>query len=172
MAAAHPNSTKSSLCRLPDAILVRLMRHHCDPVATECLRRTSRVFLALFHEAFAKHEIEAQYLSTQHIERLLWPTSNIPFLVLSSQDRDTFLSLLARDAYCKSCLTARGRADWGARVAHLTKRYLHCAGCGVDRPACLFSTAERKKGEGAGKVVMEDKGAMMCIRHQGHVRLC
>lgn len=170
MAAAHHNGTKSSLCRLPDAILIRLMRHHCDPVATECLRRTSRVFLALFHEAFAKNE--AQFFSTQHIERLPWPTSNIPFLVFSSKERDTFLSLLARDAYCRNCLAARGRADWEARVAHLTKRYLHCVGCGVDRPACLFSAAERKKGEGTGMVVTGEEGGMMCIGHQGHVRLC
>ena len=164
MAAAHHNYTKSPLCRLPDAILIRLMRHHCDLVAIECLRRTSRVFLALFHEAFTNNnedEAAQHYFSTQDTHILPWPTSEIPFSFFSRQEADTFLSLLAREAYCGDCLAARGRADWEARVARLTKRYLPCVGCGVDRPACLFSAAERKRGED-----------MMCIGHQGHVRLC
>ncbi|KAK0716143.1 hypothetical protein B0H67DRAFT_645801 [Lasiosphaeris hirsuta] len=154
MAAAHQNSTKSNLCRLPDAILIRLMQAS-DKTTVKCLGR--RIFLRLFPAAFDL----AKTLSLHYLDRYPWSVSTRK---LSTEENANLLSLLARDAYCKHCLSARQAPDWEARVAALAKTYLHCFGCNTEHPACLFSVRQRNRTWGKSKQI--------CIGHQGYMRLC
>ena len=155
IAAAFHNRTKSPLCRLPDAILVRLMQLS-DRVTVECLRPCSRTFLRLFPAACA----DARDFTTRHADQYPWPTSELRWL---PGEKQTFISLLERDVYCEDCREARRSTDWQARVAALTRTYLHCSGCRADHPACLFSARERKRASQSERI---------CIGHEGHMRLC
>jgi len=152
IAAAYNNRIKSPLCRLPDAVLVRLMQLS-DHVTVECLRRCSRLFLRLFPLAYTSERESTKQLGS------VWPLSMLRWL---PGEKDTFLALVARDADCRDCLAARQSPDWPARATALIKTYLHCSGCQADHPACLFSPGERRK----------EQAKRVCIGHQGQVRLC
>src|SRR3569833_2067775 len=154
IAAAYHNRTKNPLCRLPDGVLVRLMRL-LDPVSIECLRRCSRIFLRLFPAACAS----ADDFSTTADPRFPWPTS---MLKLQPAEKAGFLSLMARDWYCHDCLAARQAPNWQERFRAATKVYMHCAGCRADHPACLFSRKQRRS----------QPSSRICIGHEGHLRLC
>ena len=154
IAAAHHNRTNSPLCRLPDAILLRVMRLS-NKVTVECLRRCSRVFLRLFPAVCAP----PSDLSMEYVERFPWPRSTIRWLPGETRG---FLSLIASEVYCLDCREARDASSWQARVVAMTKRYIHCSGCRADHPACLFSAKERNK----------EQAERVCIGHEGFLRLC
>jgi len=153
IAAGFHNRTKSPLCRLPQAVLTRLLQLS-DNVTVECLRRCSRLFLRL-----APAARPAGDFSRKHGDRHPWPTSEQQWLPGESE---TFLDLMTRDEYCAGCLAARRSPDWQSRVEALTKTYLHCSGCDADHPACLFSARQRVK----------ERSKRVCIGHEGHVPLC
>ncbi|KAK3942093.1 hypothetical protein QBC46DRAFT_428423 [Diplogelasinospora grovesii] len=154
IAAAHHNRTQNPLCRLPDTILVRMMRL-LDPVTLECLRRCSRIFLRLFPMACAS----LQDFDTTWSWRFPWPTSRLQF---RPEEKDRFLSLIARDGYCCDCLAARQRSDWQERFRAMAKVYLHCCGCQADHPTYLFSIKQR----------YSPLSSRICIGHEGYLRLC
>lgn len=152
-AAAYRNKTKSRQCRLPDAVLIRLMRLS-DNVTVECLRRTSRVFLRLFPVAFGP-----PCWTEEHLERHPWPISRPKWLV---GEQDSLLQLIDRDQLCEDCAAAKAAPDWLMRRAALLDTYLHCSGCQADHAACLFSASERCK----------PQSERLCIGHEGYMRLC
>ncbi len=153
MAAAYHNRTRSLLCRLPDVILVGVMQH-ADPVSLECLRRCSRIFLRLFPAACSS---ERDF--SMNVEQWPWPTS---MLSLLPEEKESLLSLLAKDQYCQICLTARQSRGWQERLKAATKVYLHCSGCQKDHPVCLFSAKQRQC----------PQSTRICIGHEGYLRLC
>lgn len=158
MTAAYYNKTKSPLCRLPEAVLIRLMQL-CDNVTIECLRRSSRIFLYLFHTTYSSG---ASYTyTTQHLERYPWPMSTFSSRYLPGE-LTTFLGLMDRDQLCQDCIDAKTAVNWQSRVAALVDTYLHCSGCRADHAACLFSASERTK----------PQSQRVCIGHEGHIRLC
>ena len=157
IAAAYYNRTKNPLCRLPDGVLVRVMRL-LDPVSLECLRRCSRIFLRLFPAACASADDFST--ATTSNRNFPWPTSQ---LKLKPDERARFLSLMARDWYCHDCLSARRMPDWHERFHAATRVYMHCSGCRVDHPACLFSIKQRRHSPWSNRI---------CIGHEGRVRLC
>ncbi|KAK0725987.1 hypothetical protein B0H67DRAFT_572056 [Lasiosphaeris hirsuta] len=130
-----------------------------DKTMVECLRRCSRIFLRLFPAAFdSANDSSLQY---SDMPKYPWPVSTRK---LSSKDKANLLELLARDVYCKRCLSTRQAPDWEARIAALTKTYLQCSGCNAEHPACLFSARQRNRTWGKSKRI--------CIGHQGYMRLC
>lgn len=156
MAAAHHNKTKSPLCRLPDAVLIRIMRL-CDGVSVECLRRSSRTFLRVFPSACRS---AADYDMTR-LRFFPWPISTVP-LRWPLAEQAAFLKLIERDGLCQACLAAKAARDWQSRIAALVDTYLHCSGCIADHAACLFSARERHK----------PQSERVCIGHEGYMRLC
>jgi len=152
IAAAFHNKTKNPLCRLPESILLRMMKT-LDPVSIECLRRCSRIFLALFPDICTS---PAQYI---WCKRYPWPVSLLP---LRPEEKVALLSQLSRDSYCNDCYTARQRSDWQERLRSMTEVYLHCSGCSADHPVCLFSAQERQK----------PCYKRLCIGHEGLWRVC
>lgn len=154
MAAAYHNKTKSPLCRLPEAVLVRLMQR-CDRVTVECLRRSSRVFLHIFTVAYPSE--------CWQIRGEPWPRSKVSWAFPMSREwLPLFQRLIGRETLCEGCNTARAAPNWARRVAALVDTYLHCSGCRADHPVCLFSAAERCK----------SPPEWVCIGHQGFIRLC
>ncbi len=113
VAVACNNRLKSQLCRLPDPILVRLLQV-ADPVTRQCLRRTSRVFMAMFAQAVKAADT---YRDGSHP----WPVSRP---ALSDSQHSQLVWLLAKDGYCGDCLAARMAPDWASRVQATTKTYL------------------------------------------------
>ncbi|KAK3935583.1 hypothetical protein QBC46DRAFT_397157 [Diplogelasinospora grovesii] len=156
MAATYHNHTSSPLGRLPTAVLARLMQL-VDPVTRECLRRTSRVFLQLF--ATACLSVEGVSVCLEKLSVHPWPISRP---TLSPDEHSKLCSLLAKDNYCSSCLAARQATDWQESVRKATGEYLHCSGCRIDHPACLFSPAQRRS----------PQSTRICIGHEGFLRLC
>jgi len=154
IAAARYNRTQCHLCRLPDSILLQIMRLS-DPVSLECLRRCSRIFLRLFSTACAS----SADFSRLWLWRFPWPISK---LTLEPGQQRQFISLMERDWYCQGCLSARRRPDWQERLRIMTKTYLHCSGCQIDHPAGLFSAEQRSK----------PPSSRTCIGHEGRLRLC
>ncbi len=114
-----------------------------------------RVFLRLFPAAC--HSV--QDFNTDHAERFPWPTSQQK---LQAEEKQDFLSLIARDQYCHDCLAARQSPDWQDRLRALTRSYLHCSGCQADHPACLFSAKQRRA----------PPSTRVCIGHEGWLRAC
>jgi hypothetical protein len=122
-----------------------------DPVSVECLRRTSRKLLLLFSDARPSQANHNAYP---------WPRPHASFLD-PSQSKE-LLTLLAKDSYCSNCVATRHAPDWQTRLALATERYLHCSGCDLDHPACLFTPEQR----------INTQHDRVCIGHQGYIRLC
>ncbi|KAK3367539.1 hypothetical protein B0H63DRAFT_529258 [Podospora didyma] len=107
IATAFTNKTASPLCRLPDPILARLMRH-MDPITVECLRRTSRTFMRLFSEI---HSTFAEEYRTRHLLKQPFHPWRISTIGLTDEERNRLVSTLQKDQYCKGCKTARESRD-------------------------------------------------------------
>jgi hypothetical protein len=168
MAAQH-NLTRSPLCRLPDAVVVNIIRNLNRYYTIECLRRVSRVFLRLVPQVFPDMyesvpsnrpvTIAAWGAWYQRVHH--WGKARDP-QTLPSDVQSALARLLQKDMYCDGCRTARAARDWGEKLKKATKEYLHCSACRIDHPACLFSAQGRSN----------PTETRICIGHEGFLRLC
>ena len=158
IAVGFHNLTSSPLCRLPEELLLDIMGR-LDLVSIHCLRRSSRLFLRLYSSPIfrSSHGNNKGRLQTyQH-----WYRSKC-------QLRDTWpkelQALLDKDMtnYCDDCREKRMHHSWTSKIVALTKDYLHCSGCGIDHPTCLFSKTQR----------LISPKARVCIGREGFVRVC
>ncbi|KAK0674491.1 hypothetical protein QBC41DRAFT_212530 [Cercophora samala] len=149
--AAVQNYLENGFYKLPDNVILSIMKL-LDAVSLECLRRTGRLFLQLFEKC---DFLPAGY----KVMDFPWARSSQS---LTPQQRITLASLLRRDSYCTDCHAAKLATNWGQRVHDLTQVYLHCSGCQLDHPVCLFLPSERSKG----------RDSRLCIGHTGYIRLC
>ncbi|KAI1499201.1 hypothetical protein F5X99DRAFT_411368 [Biscogniauxia marginata] len=118
IADAFHNLTCSALCRLPEELLLEIVKA-LDPLSIQCLRRACRLFMRIY--------------SSPEFTRPFWsPKQLAPVL-----DRDL-------EGYCADCRAARKRPSWGKDVSRLLTEYMHCSGCAADHPVGLFSAAQRR----------------------------
>ncbi|KAK1835462.1 hypothetical protein QBC39DRAFT_299128 [Podospora conica] len=164
LAAGFHNLTCSPLCRLPEDLLIAIMLACDDPVPLLVLRRSSRLFLRLFESpAFRQYWASSPPSGPIALPALPWTPPRHE--LLGTAQAAVLRQLLHRDApnnphLCDTCRFRQRRADWPARVAHITKRRLFCSECSTTHPASCFSATQRRA------------PVRVCIGRQGHVRLC
>ena len=127
-----------------------------SPLGIQCLKRVFRLFLRLYcspafsniHQGTEGPGVYAHWYESKY-ER--FPSKQLT-------------DLLNKDImeYCRDCQQRRSKWDWGKKLSSLTMDYLHCSGCNVDHPTCLFSKAQRLK-------LSKNR---ICIGREGFVRLC
>ena len=153
VASAYKNFTSSPLCRLPDELLLEIMKY-LDPVELCCLRRVSRIFLRLFGSwEFRSHQLDK-----------LGPWVREGALAADQQKR--LRRLLRRDKqgrYCSACLRRRWFKDKDRTFEYLVGHQLYCSGCKTKHAAGLFSGSQRNRTE---------DNTRLCIAQQGHLRVC
>ncbi|KAK4197593.1 hypothetical protein QBC40DRAFT_231819 [Triangularia verruculosa] len=149
--AALRNYLENPFYKLPDSVIFEIMGL-LDIVSLECLRRAGRLFLQLFERCDS--------VPTENkLMEYPWARSEVH---LTQGQQRSFAALLAKDLYCTYCHAARLDTHWKQRVHNLTQVYLHCSGCKLDHPVCLFLPSERSK----------DRESRLCVGHTGFVRLC
>lgn len=158
IAAGFHNLTCSPLCRLPEELLLDIMER-LDLLSIQCLRRVSRLFLRLYSSPIfhSSHEMIKSYLATHdHWDKPKYQLRDVWCKHLAV--------LLKRDLtdYCQDCQQTRTHPRWTATYVALTKVYLHCSGCQIDHPACLFSKTQRST----------PPKARVCIGREGFIQLC
>lgn len=159
IADGYHNLTCSPLCRLPEELLLDIMKR-LDIVSIQCLRRISRLFLRLYCSPHFRrsHRDSTRILSTPNYDHWYEPKGEL---------RDSWsplLQLLDEDIsdYCEDCQKRRTDQSWTTKSTSLTMDYLHCSGCHFDHPTYLFSRNQRSK---SPKV-------RICIGREGFVRVC
>jgi hypothetical protein len=161
IAAGFHNLTCSRLCRLPEELLLDIMKR-LDMTTIQCLRRTSRLFLRLysspvFCNSYLEHD--DQRLQLEHHDHWHEPRR---------KRGDTWPGelqvLLDKDmaGYCEGCQKRRRLQSWMSKKTALTGKYLHCSGCNIDHPVCLFSKSQRSA----------RPKSRICIGREGHLRMC
>lgn len=158
LVAATRHNQARPFPQLPDGVVL-LVASHLDDTAVECLRRASRRFPPLLAEAVrARDFYEGKKLALLRRGPFPWP--RLWSIKSDKPEGRALLRLLDSDRYCAGCLRAREAPDWLDRVGRL-RRYLRCAVCGVEHPACLFSAEQRRR-----------PLRRRCIAHEGFIRLC
>ncbi|KAG8158245.1 hypothetical protein KVR01_012006 [Diaporthe batatas] len=165
-AKCHDKSI-SILFRLPDGLL-GLVVEHLDNSGIECLRRVSRRFVALCNEEILTrpYTFQPRWKLSDSGGPFAWPRfrafdGSHAWTHIAAGERQQFLQLIARDAYCDGCLRAQNAGDWELRVERL-RRYLYCHSCKADHPACIFPWWQRQA----------QASNRSCIAHEGYFRLC
>lgn len=174
IAAIRHNETYSRLHKLPEPVLIQIIRM-LDNSGVECMRRVARDFPYLCHDII--FERPGVFLPTEKGRGESWSWPRLGSMCATGQgkellkaaegraglpeDRTQLMSLLDRDRYCDGCRAAREAPDWGQRTARLRK-FLHCSKCVADHPACLFSHSQR----------MQKPHRRFCIAHEGYLRIC
>lgn len=163
VAAIFHNEQCSRLCRLPDELLLIVMKE-LDYLSIQCLRRASRTFLRLYSspEFSSSHLLSFRNYSSSCEFGWLnpWPEPDIHLF-----NKQQLASVLSRDTggYCNDCRSARCSPSWQHRVDQLTTETLHCSGCQIDHPKILFSARQRREPQSISRI---------CIGHEGYVRFC
>lgn len=150
VAAIRYNSTNSPLLRLPDKVLINIMRY-LDGSAMYSVRHTSRTFLRLF----SSDEFTTLQAKSKNLIRP-WAHQ------FTSQLDQRVLEYYRRDAYCPACAHVRREKRKDPRYEALFHQSLWCAGCGEDHPAAAFAIWQRR----------EPDDSRICIGHEGHFRIC
>lgn len=157
IAAGFHNLICSPLCRLPEELLLDIIQQ-LDLVSIRSLRRVSRLFIRLFSSPkfYNTYDSTCKRFSFEH-----WydPGDN-----LYTTWFPKLQVLLNRDIgdCCEDCRKKRTGPNWARKNASLTKEYLHCSGCRIDHPVCLFSKIQRST----------RAKSRMCIGREGFVRIC
>ncbi|KAI1867256.1 uncharacterized protein JN550_006987 [Neoarthrinium moseri] len=156
VAAAFHNQNCSTLCRLPEELLIKVMAY-IDGLGVQCLRRTCRVFLRLYSSPryIATHDLNAKHTS----DFLPWSQ---PVTGFSAEDKLSYLLINGEEGYCAGCQDVRGKQSFDKKMQRITSTYMHCSGCRVDHPVGLFSASQRKA----------PNKTRICIGREGLVRLC
>lgn len=157
VAAGFHNLTCSPLCRLPEELLLDIMQR-LDLVSIQSLRRVSRLFIRLFCSPTFRNTCGStcELLSFEH-----WYN---PKSSLCATWSPKLQAILDRDigGYCDDCRGRRTDPNWISKKAALTTTYLHCSGCRIDHPVCLFSKTQRSM----------PSRTWVCIGKEGFVRVC
>jgi hypothetical protein len=159
VATAFHNLNHSPLCRLPEEVLLEIMKL-LDPLSIQCIRRACRLFLRLydspeFSGSHASYLHQSQFLPWNNPVSSFWkPVARLQPLL----ERDT-------TGYCSDCQKKRMSRSWTRDLDGLTKRYMSCSGCGSEHPAGLFSAVQRRWKRPFDR-------HRLCIGHEGHLRIC
>jgi hypothetical protein len=158
IAAGFHNLTCSPLCRLPEELLLDIMVQ-LDLLSIQCLRRVSRLFLRLYSSPIFRNSYNISKSYPASYEHWYEPKYQ-----LHDSWRKTLPVLLNRDltGYCEDCQRRRIHQSWTNKSIALTQEYLHCSGCNIDHPICLFSKIQR----------LIPPITRVCIGREGFVRLC
>jgi hypothetical protein len=156
IAAGFRNLAHSPLCRLPEELLLDIMKR-LDIVSIQCLRRVSRLFLRLFSSPTFRSSCDNSNHPLDSYEHWYEPTRSFTW-------SKEFQVLLDKDLtdYCENCRTRRTHPSWTSKSNVVTTTYLHCSGCCADHPACLFSKIQRST----------PSKTRVCIGREGFVRVC
>ncbi|TPX18710.1 uncharacterized protein E0L32_002567 [Thyridium curvatum] len=163
--AAHHNLTASRLCRLPEELLLEIMclLFDSDRSSLQCLRRTCRLFLRLYHspEFSSCHDVQDRDRDDSLSIKTFVPWYGPEPQCRPQEPLDVYLE---RDLeqYCQDCRLARTDPTWSVRIASLTEEVMHCSGCGYDHPRILFSARQRKT----------PAQKRICIGREGSMRIC
>lgn len=156
IAAGYHNLTCSPLCRLPEELLLDMMER-LDLLSIQCLRRVSRLFLRLYcSSAFRNtHCPEPERPSDLHWHWYRTKIETLPSQLRHVLDKDIM-------EYCGDCQRRRNEKSWKEKLTTLTEDYLHCSGCNIDHPICIFSKAQRLK----------PPTNRICIGREGYLPIC
>lgn len=161
IAAEFHNLTCSLLCRLPEELLLDIMKH-LDITGIQCLRRACRLFLRLYSSPI----FSSSYLGNK--DEILQLEHHQYWHQPKHKPHDSWpkklTALLHKDhaGYCEGCQRQRMHPSWTSKKIALTANYLHCSGCDIDHPVCLFSRAQRRK----------SPRSRICIGREGCIRAC
>ncbi|KAM7194441.1 hypothetical protein V8F20_007967 [Naviculisporaceae sp. PSN 640] len=161
-AMSHPitkpmlhNATRSPLARLPDDILLKIMKH-ADDVSLLCLRRTCRTMLRLFstESQFRRYRQDRFLLHSPRLYSFIWSLERVP-----EPAKGPLRALLRRDMYCELC---RG-VEMREKRKKLEEERLYCSGCKRKHSAGLFSYHQRRRSSNNTRV---------CIGREGYISVC
>lgn len=147
---AYHNVAVSPLCRIPDELLIKIMRY-LGSTDLASLRRTSRIFLRLFEDN------QFRFFHTPDLGP--WPRT----AYLNFVEKGELRTLLLKDKYCGPCRAVKTKARNGPLRQALCRSPLYCAGCSGSHSSGLFSPSERAVGDPRKRV---------CIAHEGYLRVC
>lgn len=148
VARTWANLTTSPLLRLPDELLIPIMKHVKFHDLLR-LRMVSRQFLYLFSSPSFRWAHERPWV------RDVWMPADS-----ERRERYKFRMETLKHMYCQKCLAIRNSAWRGARTPEL--RFVHCSGCGSDHHARLFSAAQLRA----------KPSERICIGREGKLSLC
>lgn len=164
MSAMAHNSTCSPLTRLPEELLLELMKYLVlSPADLQCLRHTSRVFMRLyaFPEFARTNDIELKPFTRQ----TFWVQPGRPYLQ-RSHEKEAAARVPRDDGdYCSDCRAGLFTSDWYGERWKLMVDQQHCFKCWRTHPRALFSAAQRS-------VLACVSHWYNCIGRSGHIRLC
>jgi len=152
------NLTHSPLCRLPEEVLLKIMKI-LDPLSIQYIWRAGRLFLRLYSssEFSGSHE--------PHLHQYWFLPWSEP--VASFWEPVACLKpLLNRKTagYCSDCQKKRTSKSGTRDLEGLTKKYMSCSGCQREHPAGLFSAVQRRR-----KRPFAQK--RLCIGLEGHLQI-
>lgn len=147
---AYHNVAVSPLCRIPDELLLMIMKY-LDSADVASIRRTSRIFLRLFQD----HHFRALH----SIYRYPWPTPRFLNFVEKKDLRERLLN----DRFCETCYGIMMNVREHPAKQSLCRAPLSCSVCRGPLSAGLFSQVER---------AVPGPKKRVCIAHEGHLRVC
>lgn len=161
VAASIRNRTESSLHRLPDSVLHRIITQ-LDVGDRGCLRQASRLFMRLLCTTETGPEAWKVYeaIGGPPGSMLPWPPAEAS--ILTSR---RMAQLQEQTRYCRGCQAARLAPDFQRRWQRAS-RFIHCFGCGMDHRSWMFAPEQRRENDDGGD------GKRRCVLHQGHLRIC
>ncbi|KAK0639770.1 hypothetical protein B0T16DRAFT_463410 [Cercophora newfieldiana] len=149
------NMECSSLCSLPDKLLLKIMGQ-LDLTSLQCLRRTCRTFLRL---SSSSQRFRSHHTNDGDDFRLPWQSFSF-----WTKDRE-LIRRLERDSSNRRCLECRDRVTrWSWHTYQSVQSLMQakpCGACEAIHPLAYFSRTERRH--------MRPRS---CIGREGHVRLC
>ncbi len=133
--AARHNLNSSALHSLLEGVILKVMRM-LDPVSVFCLRRTCRIFLRLF----GSHEFRHLHAQSSFFESGPWVAQALP---KDDGEWEHMRTRVRIGAVCIGCQKKGADPSYMPKFMRLHLDYMHCSGCNVDHPKCLFSAAQR-----------------------------
>ncbi|KAM3520043.1 hypothetical protein MY4038_009582 [Beauveria bassiana] len=150
------NQLYSPLARLPDHILVNIMRSS-DLKSLFRLRHTSRIFMILFsvNPAFKSLHLTSDDHQRFYDTARLW---EVPRRIIPTHQEAFFLE---SRRICQICLNSR-KGDRLGRTLLSSMPVLYCSGCRTTHREMHFSARMRN-------AIDDDR---VCVGHEGHLILC
>ncbi|KAK5655711.1 hypothetical protein OQA88_5248 [Cercophora sp. LCS_1] len=150
------------LVNLPEELLIKIMKY-LDPSSTQCLRRTSRIFLRLFSDQSFAHWHHPNSGLPSEAARLPWYRGSPDFEKQACDESSGFRHLMQLEEARKQCHCCRSvNLNNPKKAKNLVHEYLFCAACLIDHPKAFFPPTDREK----------EKKTRTCIGHTGYISLC